>query len=168
MKQNRTTLNSLAAYKKRQTVIQIRLDGEEVSIPKKGCRYAVAYDIETPRDIIVPAHSRIAADTGFAINLPPGIEAKIEPRSGHSLRGLPGKPKDIYTYLNLLLFKIPLSVETRDRFDADIIVGKIDCGYKDNIRVIIKNNDTEFVIPKGTRIAQLTFYRYTDVEFEQA
>jgi len=38
-------------------------------------------------------------------------------------------------------------------------MGKIDPGYKGMVNVIIKNNDVAFVIKKGTRIAQLTFYR---------
>lgn len=50
------------------------------------------------------------------------------------------------------------------RFDADVINGKIDPNYKDMVNVILKNNDVSFVIPKGTRIAQLSFYRTLHAE----
>ncbi len=46
------------------------------------------------------------------------------------------------------------------RFNADVLTGKIDPGYKGNIGVIVKNDDDRgFILTEGTRLAQLTFYR---------
>lgn len=52
----------------------------------------------------------------------------------------------------------------RQTFDADVMVGKIDPNYTDNVHVLLKNNDVEFTIKAGTRIAQMTFY-YTTSPF---
>ena len=46
------------------------------------------------------------------------------------------------------------------RFDADVIEGTIDCGYLDEIGVIINNHDKPFVIEGGTRIAQMVFNKH--------
>lgn len=45
------------------------------------------------------------------------------------------------------------------RFNADVIVGKIDPLYTEGVGVIISNHDDRFILRKGTRIAQMTFYR---------
>ena len=53
------------------------------------------------------------------------------------------------------------------RFNADVINGKIDPGYKGNIGVIIKNDDDRgFILKEGTRVAQLTFYRTLHPRFK--
>lgn len=57
--------------------------------------------------------------------------------------------------------------ETVGRFNCDVIQGKIDSDYRGCLGVIINNQDEEFIIPRGTRIAQLTFYKVEDVEFEE-
>ena len=46
------------------------------------------------------------------------------------------------------------------RFDADVIEGTIDCGYLNEIGVIINNHDKPFVIEGGTRIAQIVFNKH--------
>ena len=46
-----------------------------------------------------------------------------------------------------------------------MIVGKIDPGYKGEVNVIVKNYDVAFTIPKGTKLAQITFYRTRRMTF---
>lgn len=101
----------------------------------------------------------------IAINLPWNIEGKIEPRSGFSIRGIEGygkkrKPIKIFGF-------IPWhqTISGKQNFDADVLVGKVDPGYTDNINVIIRNNDEQFLIRRGTRIAQITFYKVISPEF---
>ena len=55
----------------------------------------------------------------------------------------------------------------RRRFDCDVIQGKIDSDYRGCLGVIVDNKDVEFRIMRGTRIAQLTFYKVEDVTFEE-
>jgi hypothetical protein len=45
------------------------------------------------------------------------------------------------------------------RYDADALVGKIDPDYRGNVGIIINNHDQSFILPKGTKVAQMTFYK---------
>ena len=77
--------------------------------------------------------------TGLAIELPPGYEAQVRPRSGLALRHaitMPNAP------------------------------GTIDPGYRGEIRVILINLGREpYTIHAGDRIAQLIVARYETVEW---
>lgn len=146
---------------------EVVLLSEGASIPKKSVRGAIGYDLFVPKDVKVPAHSRIAIPLDIAINLPFGIEAKIEPRSGHSLHGMEGFGTKTEIVRRILgIFAVKKTRSGRLRFDADVLVGKVDPNYVDNIHVIIKNNDTEFTIRAGSRIAQITFYQTTSPFFK--
>ena len=78
---------------------------------------------------------------GIAIELPPGFEAQIRPRSGLALKygiTLPNSP------------------------------ATIDPGYRGEIRVIMLNLGREpFQIKPGERIAQMVIARYEAVEWEE-
>jgi dUTP pyrophosphatase len=79
--------------------------------------------------------------TGLAIELPPGYEAQIRPRSGLALKHsitLPNSP------------------------------ATIDPGYRGEIRVILLNLGREtFQISPGERIAQMVIARYEAVKWEE-
>lgn len=79
--------------------------------------------------------------TGLAIELPPGAEAQIRPRSGLALRHgiiLPNSP------------------------------ATIDPGYRGEIQVILLNLGKEpYRIEAGDRIAQMVVARYESVEWEE-
>lgn len=131
-------------------------------LPKKSVRGAIGYDLSLPRDVKVPAHSRIAIPIDIAINLPYGVEGKIEPRSGHSSKGMEGYGIKTEVVKRILgIFPVKKTRSGRMRFDADVLIGKIDPNYTDNIHIILKNNDVEFTIRAGARIAQLSFYQTT-------
>src|SRR5947209_9321504 len=75
-----------------------------------------------------------AIPTGLAIELPPGYEAQVRPRSGLALKHA---------------ITVPNSPAT------------IDPGYRGEIRVILLNLGIEnYAIEKGDRIAQLVIARY--------
>ncbi len=80
--------------------------------------------------------------TGLAIELPPGVEAQIRPRSGLALRHaitLPNAP------------------------------ATIDPGYRGEIRVILLNLGREpYRVRKGDRIAQMVIARYEAIEWVEA
>lgn len=118
-------------------------------MPKKATVGAAAYDVYTPEGRIVNT-GRQVIPLDFAIELPYGYEAKIEPRSGFSSKGMEG----IYS-----------GTEKR-RFDCDVIQGKIDSDYRGCVGVILKNNDIPFLLERGTRVAQLTIYKVEEAEFE--
>lgn len=127
--------------------------------PKKSDPYAIGYDVYAPEDIIIPAHSRKLVPLGFGVQLPFGVECKIEPRSGFSAKGFEGygiwyETKKLFGFL-----RIKEKKSGKHRFNADVLPGKIDPGFQDTLNVVVKNEDVAFTIKKGTRIAQLTFYR---------
>jgi dUTP pyrophosphatase len=80
--------------------------------------------------------------TGIAIELPPGYEAQIRPRSGLALK---------------FGITVPNSPAT------------IDPGYRGEIRVILLNLGREsYAIRPGDRIAQMVVASYIAVEWEEA
>ena len=99
-------------------------------------------DLRASADTVLePGHPQ-AVGTGLAIELPPGFEAQVRPRSGLALKHaitLPNSP------------------------------GTIDPGYRGEIRVILLNLGREpYRIARGDRIAQLVVARYERVEWEEA
>lgn len=80
--------------------------------------------------------------TGLAIELPPGYEAQIRPRSGLALRHA---------------ITLPNSPAT------------IDPGYRGEIKVILLNLGREpYRIHAGDRIAQMVIAKYEAIEWEEA
>jgi dUTP pyrophosphatase len=87
-----------------------------------------------------PGVPRLVA-TGLTIELPPGYEGQVRPRSGLALKhaiAIPNAP------------------------------GTIDPGYRGEIRVILINLGREpYAVHAGDRIAQLVVARYEAVEWEE-
>lgn len=118
------------------------------AVPRRATEGSAAYDVYLPSDMIIrPGRQVLPLD--IAIELPYGYEAKIEPRSGFSSKGMENY--------------------RGERENADVLVGKIDSDYRGNVGVIVKSNESyPFTLLKGTRIAQMTIYKVEDVEFEEA
>ena len=93
------------------------------------------------RTILEPGTPKLVP-TGLAIELPPGYEAQIRPRSGLALKHaitLPNAP------------------------------ATIDPGYRGEIKVILLNlGAVDYVIEKGDRIAQMVIARYEAVEWQES
>ena len=89
---------------------------------------------------LAPGETKLVA-TGLAIELPPGYEAQIRPRSGLALK---------YS------ITLPNSPAT------------IDPGYRGEIKVILLNLGREpFQIAPGERIAQMVIAKYEAIEWEE-
>ena len=79
--------------------------------------------------------------TGLTVEIPPGYEAQVRPRSGLALKHA---------------ITLPNSPAT------------IDPGYRGEIRVILLNLGKEnYVVHRGDRIAQMVISRYESVEWEE-
>ena len=152
-------------------------------LPKKATEGSAAYDLYVPEDIIIKPGRQIIP-LGFAMEMEPGHEALVNPRSGFSSKGMEGyevlyisifdspfgaiqsfaddnKPEDSSTIIKTYIALDP------ERFDCDVIEGKIDSDYRDGVGVIIHNHGPEFLIKAGTRIAQMTFHKVETVEWEE-
>ena len=89
--------------------------------------------------LFLKSYERILVKTGLFVEIPPGYEAQVRPRSGLAL-------KNGITVLNS--------------------PGTIDADYRGEIGVILVNLSTQdFKINHGERIAQLVFSEYSKVDF---
>ena len=118
-------------------------------MPKQSVEFSAGYDLYVPFDTVIE-RGRQAVPIGVKIDVPRGIDGHIRPRSGFSVKGMEG-----YTIPRFKWLK-----PKKKRFDADVIEGTIDHGYKNEINIIINNHDEPFLIEGGTRIAQMVFNRH--------
>ena len=90
------------------------------------------------RPVRLAAGARALIPTGLVLELPPGFEAQVRPRSGLALRH------------GITVLNSP---------------GTIDCDYRGEVKVLLVNlGEAAFVIERGERIAQLVFQRVARVE----
>ena len=99
-------------------------------------------DLRAVEDAVLSPGEPQAVGTGLSIELPPGFEAQVRPRSGLALKHaitLPNSP------------------------------GTIDPGYRGEIRVILLNLGREpYRVARGERIAQIVIARYEKVNWEES
>ena len=125
-------------------------------MPQKQHTGDAAFDLYVPRDTELKP-GRQVLDLGFALELPHGFAATIQPRSGLSIKGM--EVKDKRGSDNIL------------HIDADIIRGLVDECYRGHVGVIFKVFDTNascYFIPKGTRIAQMQIVSVPDIELVES
>lgn len=98
-------------------------------------------DLRSVADILLEPNVAQLVPTGLSIEVPPGYEAQLRPRSGLALKHgitLPNAP------------------------------ATIDPGYRGEVRVILLNLGTApYQIHRGDRIAQMVIARYEAVEWEE-
>ncbi|MGB9741694.1 MAG: dUTP diphosphatase [candidate division WOR-3 bacterium] len=118
----------------------LRLNNQ-TPLPYQATPAAAGYDLTAAEDTIIKSHSFGIVSTGIALELPPGVEAQVRPRSG-------------------LAFHHGIGVLNSP--------GTIDPDYRGEIKVILFNaSNQDFSIKAGDRIAQLVFSRILPVEFEE-
>ena len=152
--------------------IKILLENKEQFLaPTKGTEKSAAYDLYVQEDIVIKK-GRQVVPCGFAIELDPDTAAEIRPRSGYSSKGMEGyeiigklnplrqlnvmEPAEVGQYASL----------ESSRMDADVLVGLVDEDYRDGVGVIVKNNGNDFLIKRGTRIAQMLIVNVPKTEIE--
>jgi len=119
-------------------------NGSDLPEPTKASAGAAGLDLtaasEAGKDIVLPPGARALVPTGFAIEIPPGFEGQVRPRSGLAL-------KHGVTVLNS--------------------PGTVDSDYRGEIGVILVNHGSEpYVVQRGARIAQLVIAPVAPVEIE--
>lgn len=156
---------------------------EGARLPKKATEGSAAYDLYVAKDVIIKP-GRQVIPLGFAMEMEAGNEALVDPRSGFSSKGMEG-----YHFVQLdcdslsgriimerggfdrregdIFFKKYVAIEP-ERFDCDVIEGKIDSDYRSGVGVIVHNRDNRtFLIKAGTRIAQMTFHKVESPDLEE-
>lgn len=150
-------------------------------LPKKATEGSAAYDLYVPEDVIIKPGRQIIP-LGFAMEMEPGHEALVDPRSGFSSKGVEGY--EVRTEMHVCVernfwlnsYEIPKTKTSdktfvctdADRFDCDVLEGKIDSDFRGGCGVIVHNRDKRtFLIKAGTRIAQMTFHKVETAEWEE-
>jgi dUTP pyrophosphatase len=114
-------------------MIEIKLHrlphGDGLPLPQYASEDAAGLDIASAEELVLEPGARHAFATGFALEIPPGHEVQVRPRSGLAIRhGI--------TCLNT--------------------PGTIDSDYRGEVKVILINLGSEpFPVARGERIAQL-------------
>ena len=104
-----------------------------------GPKEDAGLDLRAVERVVLQPGVAQAVPTGLALELPPGYEAQVRPRSG-------------------LALKHSLTVN----------FGTIDPGYRGEIRVVMFNVGREdYTVEKGDRIAQLVIGRYEGIQWEE-
>ncbi|MBL8229892.1 MAG: dUTP diphosphatase [Bryobacterales bacterium] len=99
-------------------------------------------DLRAASGMVLPPGETRLVPTGLSIELPPGYEAQIRPRSGLALKHLLTMPNAPAT---------------------------IDPGYRGEIQVILLNLGKDpYEVHAGDRIAQMVIARYERIEWEEA
>ncbi|MBN2450572.1 MAG: dUTP diphosphatase [Lentisphaeria bacterium] len=116
--------------------------GDEDLAPARAHADDAAFDLRSREDaLLAPGRVRLVP-TGLYLELPPGYEAQVRPRSGLALR-------HAVTVLNA--------------------PGTIDAGYRGEVGVILFNGGEEdFRVERGDRIAQMVVQSLPEVVFEPA
>ena len=127
--------------------IRIKKLSEGASVPVRMSMGAAAYDLFLPEDTYIRSGRQVVG-LGFAMEIPQGYAAEIQPRSGFASKGIPDKDYE--------------------RMDADVLYGLIDSDYRGVVGVIINSNEKyNFPVPAGLRIAQMIIRKVEDAEFSE-
>ena len=125
-----------------QTIRFKMQEGAEDLAPKKAHADDAAWDLKSRSDLDAPPGKVTLIPTGLFLELPPGYEAQIRPRSGLALI-------NAVTLLNT--------------------PGTIDAGYRGEVCVILFNaGENVFPVRRGDRIAQMVIAKLPDVELKPA
>jgi dUTP pyrophosphatase len=121
--------------------ISIKKLHPEVATPQyaHGPEEDAGMDLRALERIVLSPGIAQGVPTGLAIELPPGYEAQVRPRSGMALK-----------------------------HSISVNFGTIDPGYRGEIRVVMFNfGRADYIIEKGDRIAQLIVAKYEAVEWQE-
>jgi dUTP pyrophosphatase len=129
-------------------VVRIRLrrlpHGRDLPLPAAASPGSAGVDLRAAveEDLTVRPGERVLVPTGLVLEIPPGFEGQVRPRSGLALEH------------GLTLANPP---------------GTIDSDYRGEVRVILIHlGDAPVTVSRGDRVAQLVVARVEAVEWEEA
>jgi dUTP pyrophosphatase len=123
--------------------VKIRKTVGTAKLPQKMTPNSSGYDIfaNVPSNITIPPYEAALVSAGFSLEIPPGYEAQIRPRSGLALQN------------KISLLNTP---------------GTIDADFRGEVQIILFNfGENEFLVTPQMRIAQMVFAKVEKVVFEE-
>jgi len=117
---------------------------QDLPLPAAASPGSAGFDLRAAveSEVVLRPGERALVPTGFVLEIPPGCEGQVRPRSGLALRHGIG------------VLNAP---------------GTIDSDYRGEVGVILVNlGSADFPVRRGDRIAQLVFARAEPVEWEEA
>jgi dUTP pyrophosphatase len=115
----------------------------DLPLPSHASPGSAGFDLRAAVEAerVIEPGQRLLVPTGLALEIPPGWEGQVRPRSGLALRhgiGILNSP------------------------------GTIDSDYRGEVSVILVNlGDSPFTVKRGDRIAQLVIARVETIEWEE-
>ena len=107
--------------------LQIKQLSESATLPTRSFSTDSGLDLYASEDTLVTYTHASVIPTGIAVNIPPGYEGQIRPRSGKS-----------------------------SKTNLRVILGTVDATYNGELGVIADTlNKSEYLVKKGEKIAQL-------------
>lgn len=124
--------------------------------PVRSTEGAAGYDLFAPTNYVIMT-GRNVVSLAFRMEIPRGVGATINSRSGFTLKGFEG-----YTNWDEKLEPIG----SPQRLDADVQWGLIDSDYRGVVGVLVYSREQQpFLLARGTKFAQMCFQCYEDVDF---
>ncbi|HVS13367.1 MAG TPA: dUTP diphosphatase [Thermoanaerobaculia bacterium] len=119
-------------------------DRPDARLPVRGSAGAAGYDVAAAvaAPLVLAPGARCAVPTGLVLEIPPGFEAQVRPRSGRAARE------------GLTVLNAP---------------GTIDSDYRGEVQVLLVNlGASPVTIEPGDRLAQLVVMPVLDVSWEES
>lgn len=121
--------------------IKVLTDDENL-IPRYQTSGSAACDLKSTDEVVIPVGCRMTVGTGIKLDIPNGFGAMVCSRSGLAAKS------------GIQVLNAP---------------GIIDSDYRGEIKVILHNTgQSEFIVKKGDRIAQLLFFPIFQAIFQKA
>ena len=120
--------------------IVFTLDHPQARLPVRAHEGDAGLDLRSVEHVTIPPGGRSLVRTGLRVAIPDGFAGLVVPRSGLALRH------------GVTVMNSP---------------GLIDCGYRDELKVLLVNTDPseDYKVQRGDRIAQLVIQRVEQVDF---
>lgn len=112
-------------------------------------------DLYTCEELILLAGEKGIARTGLIFELPLGWGFQVRNKSGNTVKGVPVKVVRGSDVLEI-------------RADITVYLGTVDQGYRNEVGIMIKNEEQfPVIIPKGTKLAQMVLEKIQQCNFTE-
>lgn len=146
--------------------VKIKKINEQAVVPKYAHPSDSGFDLFTTEDLYLEPHKKGIAKTGLIMELPEGWGVQIRNKSGNTVKDVLCKVRNNIAYLcddDDVIFDW-----STERSDITVYIGTIDCNYRGEIGIMVKNETNKHVmIPAGTKLAQGVLEKIYQCDFEE-